>query len=95
MKVDDNLMTYLEGLSNMTISADEQHQLAEGVQGLIDSASGLSTLNTEGVPECIHIVDVVNAFRNDIAQPSFGREKILQNAPNHNDEMIIAPRTVE
>jgi len=95
MKVDDKLIAQLEDLSNMTLTIDEKSQLTKDLQKLINETSPLSALCTEGVPECSHPFEHVNAFREDHALPSFGRNKILQNAPKRNDEMIIAPKTVE
>ena len=48
-----------------------------------------------GVVERSHPFDNVNDFRDDEVRPSFDRALILQNAPFRNDEMIIAPKTVE
>jgi aspartyl-tRNA(Asn)/glutamyl-tRNA(Gln) amidotransferase subunit C len=55
----------------------------------------LGELNTDGVVERSHPFDNVNVFRDDEARPSFDRELILQNAPVRNDEMFIAPKTVD
>jgi aspartyl-tRNA(Asn)/glutamyl-tRNA(Gln) amidotransferase subunit C len=62
---------------------------------ILSGMERLSGLNTEGVPERSHPFDNVNAFRDDEARVSFERELILKNAPDRNDEMYIAPKTVE
>ena len=94
-KVDDTLIAYLEDLSNLTLSGEEKTRIADDLGKILNAMERLNELNTDGVDERSHPFDNVNAFREDEVKPSFDRELILQNAPERNDEMIIAPKTVE
>lgn len=93
--VDKNLIDYLEDLSCLTLSDDEKQQLSGDFKKILDYMDRLNELDTSGVPERSHPFDHVNAFRDDEAGASLERELILQNAPDRNDEMYIAPKTVE
>lgn len=95
MNIDDNLITYLEDLSCLTLSDDEKARLKGDLQEILGYMAKLGELDTNGVPERSHPFDNINAFRDDEVRESIERELILQNAPNRNDEAIIAPRTVE
>ena len=95
MQIDDKLLAYLEDLSCLTLSADEKTKLTHDLQEILDYMARLGELNTDGVVERSHPFDNVNVFRDDAVRPSFDRALILQNAPVRNDEMIIAPKTVE
>jgi aspartyl-tRNA(Asn)/glutamyl-tRNA(Gln) amidotransferase subunit C len=95
MQIDDELISYLEDLSCLTLAADEKSRLKGDLQEILDYMARLDRVNTDGVPERSHPFDNVNVFRDDEARPSYDRELILKNAPEKNDEMIIAPRTVE
>jgi aspartyl-tRNA(Asn)/glutamyl-tRNA(Gln) amidotransferase subunit C len=95
MKVDDKLISHLEDLSCFTLSDSEKSRLAGDFQKILNLLSKLGDLNTDGVPECTHPFDNVNAFRNDEVLPSFDRELILKNAAVKNNEMFIAPKIVE
>lgn len=95
MTIDDNLITYLEDLSCLTLSDGEKHRLKGDLQEILGHMARLEEQDTTDVPERSHPFDNVNAFREDEARPSFERELILKNAPNKNDETIIAPRTVD
>jgi aspartyl-tRNA(Asn)/glutamyl-tRNA(Gln) amidotransferase subunit C len=95
MIIDEKLIAYLEDLSCLTLSDNEKSRLIGDLKEILGSMERLGEINTEGVPERSHPFDNVNAFRNDEVGASFDRELILQNAPDRNDEMIIAPRTVE
>jgi aspartyl/glutamyl-tRNA(Asn/Gln) amidotransferase C subunit len=95
MQIDDKLLAYLEDLSCLTLSTDEKTRLTRDLQEILDYMARLGEIDTNGVVERSHPFDTVNDFRDDEARPSFDRALILQNAPYRNDQMIIAPKTVE
>ena len=95
MQINDELITYLEDLSCLALSDSEKNRLLGDLQKILDYMARLGELDTAGVSERSHPFDNVNAFRGDEARSSFDRELILKNAPVKNDEMIIAPKTVE
>ena len=95
MQIDDKLIDYLEDLSCLTLSGGEKQRLSGDLMKILGYMERLGELDTTGVPERSHPFDNVNAFREDEAVVSFDRELILKNAPNRNDEMFIAPKTVE
>lgn len=94
MQIDGKLVSYLEDLSNLTLSVSERSRITSDIQNIVNYMAQLGSLDTNGVPECTHPYDHVNAFRDDIVEPSLDRDLLLQNAPEHNDEAIIAPKTV-
>ena len=95
MIIDDKLIRYLEDLSCLTLSDAEKERLSGDLGKILNYMERLGELDTDGVPERSHPFDNVNAFRDDIARTSFDRELILKNAPDRNNEMFIAPKTVE
>ena len=95
MKIDEKLIDYLEDLSCLSLPAEEKHQLSGDISKILSYMERLEELDTDGVIERSHPFDNVNAFREDEVCPSLRRELILKNAPHRNDEMLIAPKTVE
>jgi len=95
MIIDDKLIGYLEDLSCLELSAIEKERLSGDLGKILHYMERLSELDLNGVPERSHPFDDVNAFRDDTPGISFDRELILKNAPVRNDEMFIAPKTVE
>ena len=95
MRVDDKLLSYMEDLSFFILSDEEKSSLAKDLEMILNGIDKLSELNTEGAGECTHPFDKVNVFRDDEVHPFASRELILKNAPVRNEEMIIAPKTVE
>ena len=95
MYIDDKLISYLEDLSYLTLPDEEKSRLTGDLEKILNGITRLGELNTSGVPECSHPFDNVNAFRDDAARPSFERELVLKNAPSRNEQMFIAPKTVD
>ena len=95
MQIDEKLISYLEDLSCLTLSDEEKQRLTGELEKILNGIARLGEQNTENVPERSHPFDNVNAFRNDEIQASFDRTFILRNAPNRNDLMFIAPKTVD
>jgi len=95
MQINEHLITYLEDLSYLSLSDSDKNRLTGDLQKILDYMAKLGELDTTGVNELSHPFDNVNIFRDDEARPSFDRELILKNAPVKNEEMIIAPKTVE
>ena len=94
-EINIDLINYLEGLSNLTLSDEEKQRLTGELQKILRYMERLGELDTEGVPERSHPFDNANVFRRDEVRASYDRELILQNAPDKDEEMYIAPRTVE
>ena len=95
MIIDDQLITYLEELSCLTLSNEEKQRISSDLRKILGYMERLGELDTDGVPERSHPFDNVNAFRNDEAAVSFDRELILKNAPARDERMFIAPKAVE
>ena len=99
MQINANLISYLEELSNFTLSDSEKTQLTEDLKKILIDITRIKELNTEGLSENVSpwdaSFDKANIFRNDEAFTSFDRESILKNAPIRNEEFFIAPKTVE
>ena len=95
MRVDDALVTYLQDLSCLILSDDEKNRISTDLGKILNAFERLGELNTDGISERSHPFDNVNAFRDDEVRASFDRQLMLKNAARANDEMFIAPKTVE
>ena len=85
---------YLQALACLTFSEEEKRRLSGDLEKILGFMARIGELDTTDVPERSHPFDNVNAFRDDVVVASFDRALILQNAPEHNDEMFAAPKTV-
>ena len=91
IKVDEELITYLERLSYLTLTDGEKQRLSVDLKEILSGMARLEVLETENVRECSHPFDNSNAFREDDSQASFERNLILKNAPAKEKEMLKVP----
>jgi aspartyl-tRNA(Asn)/glutamyl-tRNA(Gln) amidotransferase subunit C len=54
----------------------------------------LNSVDTEGVVPTSHAIFLTNAFRNDMEKQDFGREALLENAPEKENGNFIVPKIV-
>ncbi len=95
MRVDGELIAYLEELSCLTLSGEEKRRMTDDLEKILGYMSLLSGIDTEGVPERSHPFDKCNAFREDAVKTSPERVLVLKNAPETMRGMFAAPKVIE
>ncbi len=95
MKITTDECKHVAKLARLYLSDEEMEKMAADMGGIIEFADQLSALPTDGIAPAAHAVSVQNVFREDVLTGSFDREKILQNAPERDEECYIVPRVVE
>lgn len=93
--IDDNLIHYLEELSRLKLTHDEEERAKGELTKILGYIDMLNELDTENVEAMSHPFPYTNNFRDDEAKPSTEREIILQNAPQQKDGCFKVPTTVE
>lgn len=94
MEINDALLSYLEELSQLSLSDEEKLRVRVDLQKILGSMSKLSELDTEHVPERSHPFDHTNAFREDVVRDSFDPALILLNAPDKTETCFKVPKTL-
>ena len=95
MRIDDELITYLESLSKLELTSQERERAKAELSAFIGYMAKLSEVDTEGVRACSNPVGIVNRFREDVAEPSLPRELVLRGAPEKDEQYYQVPQTVE
>lgn len=93
--IDDALIKYLEELSRLTLTEDEEKKAKEDLTKILDYIDTLNQLDTDNVEPMSHPFPYTNNFRPDEVKPSEDRELILKNAPQQKDGCFKVPTTVE
>lgn len=91
--ISDETMEYVGILAKLELSAEEKEKAKADMQEMLDYVDMLDQLDTDGVEPMSHIFPVNNVFREDAVMNGNGRENILKNAPEHNEEALIVPKT--
>ena len=78
-------------LGRLLLSDEELDRMTSQMGQILAYVDLLSELDTAQVEPMAHAVDVANAFRDDVAQPSLERESALANAPHRDQECYLVP----
>ena len=86
---------HIADLSMLNLSEDEIQKFTAHMQGIVEFANKVNSLDTEGVTESAFALDTFNVFRKDEVRESFDRELLLSNAPNSNGEAYSLPSMMD
>ena len=95
MKIDNNLITYLESLGRIELTGEEREICSKNLADILSYMDTLNELDTAGVEPLSHSFPVTNVFREDVVAASAERELLLSNAPRQKDGCFKVPKTVE
>lgn len=95
MQITEELVSYVAQLSRIRLSAEETADMQKQMSEIVSYMDKLNELDTDGIEPLSHIFNITNVLRDDTVEPSFPREEILKNAPEHTEETFVVPKTVE
>ncbi|MCL2418222.1 MAG: Asp-tRNA(Asn)/Glu-tRNA(Gln) amidotransferase subunit GatC [Conexibacteraceae bacterium] len=68
-------------LARLELSEAEAEKMAVELSKVLDHIEAIRQLDLDGVEPTSHVVDLVNALRDDVPEPSLDREVALASAP--------------
>lgn len=95
MRIDNELIEYLEDLSRLKLSENEEEKAKVDLEKILNYIDKLNELDTSDMEEVSHPFAFTNNFRDDVLTPSADRDTILANAPMKKDGCFKVPKTVE
>ncbi|MBR7038253.1 MAG: Asp-tRNA(Asn)/Glu-tRNA(Gln) amidotransferase subunit GatC [Oscillospiraceae bacterium] len=95
MQITEELVSYVAQLSRLRMSPEETAEMQKQMSEIVSYMDKLNELDTDGVEPLSHIFNITNVLRDDTVAPSYAREDILKNAPEHTEETFVVPKTVE
>ena len=95
MKINDELIEYLEELSRLRLSDEQKEKAKTDLSEILNYIDKLNELDTTDVEAISHPCPFTNNFREDERVASFDRELILANAPEQKDGSFKVPKTVD
>lgn len=78
-------------LARLEFSSSEIDEFTDQLQKIVTFVEKLNELNTEGVEEMAHPLDVRSVLRNDELESGLTRDSALSNSPNHDQECFLVP----
>ena len=95
MQIADELVGYLEELSRLELTKEEEERAKRELGNVVEYIDTLNELDTESVEPTSHILPVNNVFREDEVTHSFERGAIIGNAPETKNGCFKVPKAVE
>lgn len=82
-------------LARLDLQDDEKEKFAEQLDAILQYIQKLDELNTDDVEPTSHVLPLVNVMREDEPRPSLPIDKVLLNAPDHEDGHFKVPAVLE
>lgn len=95
MQITRELVEYVAELSRIKLDEQSAAKMENELGAIVDCMEILKQIDTDGVEPLSHVFNITNVMREDEVVPSYPREDILKNAPEHTDETVVVPKTVE
>ncbi len=95
MKVNLETIEHVANLARLNLTMDEKKKLTIEMEGIIAFVDKLNELDTKDIKPMEHVIPMKNILREDVMEASYDREKILMNAPSHNEGGFKVPRVIE
>lgn len=95
MTINREEIEHIADLSMLNLQEDEILEYTKSMQEIVEFATQINEVDTEGVDISAFALDRVNVFRKDEVKSSLDRELILENAPTSNGEAFSLPSMAE
>lgn len=95
MKVTAQTIEHVAELARLNLSEQETDKLTADMGNIISWIDKLNELDTSDVKPMEHVIPMRNVFREDRAECSYDREKILENAASKENGCFKVPKVVE
>ena len=78
-------------LARLEFSDAELAPFAVQMTRIVEFVEKLNEVDTTGIEEMAHPLDLHSVLREDELQPGLTRDQALSNAPSHDDEFFLVP----
>ena len=95
MKVTKETIEHVAQLARLNLTESEKESLTSKMEEIISWVDKLNQLDTSGVKPMEHVIPISNVLREDKAEKSYDRDKILANAPVSEDGCFKVPKVVD
>lgn len=86
---------YIARLAKLEFNGEELDKVALEMQGILDFAREINSLDTAAVEPMEHVLPMRNVLREDGEPAPFPRDELLQNAPEQADGCFAVPKVIE
>jgi len=94
MKIDQTLISRLEHLARLELSAEEREGIRNDLNNILQMVEKMNELNTDNVEPLVYINEQSNVWREDEVKNQVDRKEALKNGPDTNDEFFKVPKMI-
>ena len=95
MSVSEIDVTYVAHLARLSLTPEEERQLAVQLGEVLRYVDKLKELDVTDVEPTAHAVPLVNVTRADEVRPSLPHDEAMMNAPVKRNGLFVVPKIVE
>jgi aspartyl-tRNA(Asn)/glutamyl-tRNA(Gln) amidotransferase subunit C len=95
MKIDDQLISRLENLARLQLSATEKEGLKTDLTNILSMVEKLQELDVEGIQPLVYLNETINRPREDKIRNEADRDAALRNAPDHDGTFFRVPKVID
>ena len=92
MKISSDDVKHVAKLAELEFNEDEIKKITPQLDKILEHVARISAVDTEGVENTSHVMDVKNVFREDTPSGTISQEDALKNAPLEQDDGFRVPR---
>ncbi len=93
-KISKEDVRYVAKLARLNVSEEEMEVFTFQLNSILSYMEKLDELETSNVEPMSHVIDVYNAFREDMVSESFSQGVALENAPERDEGFFKVPRII-
>jgi aspartyl-tRNA(Asn)/glutamyl-tRNA(Gln) amidotransferase subunit C len=95
MKIAQEEVKRVAALARLELSRAEEEALTQHLDKILQYMEKLNQLDTTDVEPLTHVVDIVNAFREDRVVNRASPDALLANAPEREGNFFKVPKIIE
>ncbi len=94
MKITRSEVEHVADLARLTFGPDEMENITGQLNDILTYVAQLEEVDAKGVEPTAHVIEIVNAFREDEVKPSLPADEALANAPEREKDVFVVPRII-
>ncbi len=94
-KIDQVQVQKVAKLARLELTDEEVTEFTSQLEAILEYIQKINELDTQNVEPLAHCLPVSNVLREDCVRESIGTEKVLANAPDHDEMFFIVPKILD
>ena len=94
MEISKEEILHIAKLANLKLKEEEIPEYIKNLQDILNFANIVNKTDVEGIGTSVSVTDNYNVFRKDEIKEFEDNKALLQNAPEHMDNMFKIPKVI-